>query len=625
MSDLVIITFPEEATAFEARAALVKMQREYLIEMEDAVVVTRKPEGGVQLHQVLNLTAAGAVSGGFWGTLIGLLFLNPLIGAAAGWFGRGPDAPDVVPDFTGLSSRRGVITNARFTSSDGAAIYAAAWEKERIDLYAATPGFPVAQSLDMPGADLLAVSPSGKVAVMLDRRQGVGWEASGTLAIMPPGGAAPRPILENVMRADWAPDDVNLAVAREVDGRVQLEYPIGKVIFTTSGWISCVRVHPDGDRVAIAECPTRGDNISFIRVVGRDGEVEDLGFGGVWGVLWDPDGRRLWSSSGNTLRIHEPGREARRVYEAPIGLSPVDMDDQGRMLVLTGLNRRELIGRAPGAAAETNISWLDWSTPRGITRDGRLAVFEEGNFFDQGGYAIFARPLDGAPAVMLGNGSVIALSPDGRHLCVGRFAGEGRRTVEIMPVGAGEVRAVKSGATQFTAATGTWIGGSGPWGRIVTPVTEADGRRTIALFDLDANADQVPLIGPDFALSTRRFAVAADGSRLVVSDADGGVAWFGLDGSGPHPVNGIAPDEEVLGFTADDRELYVLAAASLPARVHVVDPETGARRLHLEIMPLDPSGVFTIDRVFITPDGEGYIYSVRRAQGRLQIMDPLPR
>ncbi|MCC0064585.1 MAG: DUF1269 domain-containing protein [Defluviimonas sp.] len=84
MSDLVIITFPEEATAFEARAALVKMQREYLIEMEDAVVVTRKPEGGVQLHQVLNLTAAGAVSGGFWGTLIGLLFLNPLIGAAAG-------------------------------------------------------------------------------------------------------------------------------------------------------------------------------------------------------------------------------------------------------------------------------------------------------------------------------------------------------------------------------------------------------------------------------------------------------------------------------------------------------------------------------------------------------------
>jgi uncharacterized membrane protein len=84
MPDLVIMTFPDEATAFEARAALVKMQAEYLIEMEDAVVVTRKADGGVQLHQAMNLTAAGAAGGGLWGALIGLLFLNPLLGAAVG-------------------------------------------------------------------------------------------------------------------------------------------------------------------------------------------------------------------------------------------------------------------------------------------------------------------------------------------------------------------------------------------------------------------------------------------------------------------------------------------------------------------------------------------------------------
>lgn len=84
MSDLVILTFPDEATAFDARAALVKMQRDYLIEMEDVVVVTRKAGEGVQLHQAVNLTAAGAAGGGLWGTLIGLLFLNPLIGAAVG-------------------------------------------------------------------------------------------------------------------------------------------------------------------------------------------------------------------------------------------------------------------------------------------------------------------------------------------------------------------------------------------------------------------------------------------------------------------------------------------------------------------------------------------------------------
>lgn len=84
MSDLVIIAFPEEAAAFEARAELMKLQKEYLIEMEDAVVITRGEDGAVRLHQPINLTGAGAVSGTLWGGLVGLIFLNPLLGAAIG-------------------------------------------------------------------------------------------------------------------------------------------------------------------------------------------------------------------------------------------------------------------------------------------------------------------------------------------------------------------------------------------------------------------------------------------------------------------------------------------------------------------------------------------------------------
>jgi uncharacterized membrane protein len=84
MSNLVVIGFDDEHTAFEMRAALAKMQKEYLIEMEDVVVVTKDQEGKVNLHQAANLTAAGAVGGGFWGMLIGMIFLNPLLGAAVG-------------------------------------------------------------------------------------------------------------------------------------------------------------------------------------------------------------------------------------------------------------------------------------------------------------------------------------------------------------------------------------------------------------------------------------------------------------------------------------------------------------------------------------------------------------
>ncbi|WP_116132801.1 DUF1269 domain-containing protein [Tropicimonas sp. IMCC34043] len=84
MSDLVVVTFDDEATAFAMRAELVKLQKEYLIEMEDAVVVTRDDSGKVKLHQATNLTAAGAMGGSFWGLLIGVLFLNPLLGLAVG-------------------------------------------------------------------------------------------------------------------------------------------------------------------------------------------------------------------------------------------------------------------------------------------------------------------------------------------------------------------------------------------------------------------------------------------------------------------------------------------------------------------------------------------------------------
>ena len=84
MSNLIVISFEDEHTAFAMRAELAKMQKEYLIEMDDVVVVTKDDKGKVKLHQAQNLTALGAVSGGFWGTLIGMIFLNPLLGAAIG-------------------------------------------------------------------------------------------------------------------------------------------------------------------------------------------------------------------------------------------------------------------------------------------------------------------------------------------------------------------------------------------------------------------------------------------------------------------------------------------------------------------------------------------------------------
>jgi uncharacterized membrane protein len=84
MSTLVVIGYDDEFKAEEVRLKLRKLQKDYLIDLEDAVVAVKNDKGKVKLHQAINLTAAGAIGGGFWGSLIGLIFLNPLLGAAVG-------------------------------------------------------------------------------------------------------------------------------------------------------------------------------------------------------------------------------------------------------------------------------------------------------------------------------------------------------------------------------------------------------------------------------------------------------------------------------------------------------------------------------------------------------------
>lgn len=84
MSTLIAIVYPSEAKAEEVRQTLIELQKEYLIKLSDAVIATKSENGKIKLNQLLNTTAAGAVSGSFWGLLIGVLFLNPLLGMAVG-------------------------------------------------------------------------------------------------------------------------------------------------------------------------------------------------------------------------------------------------------------------------------------------------------------------------------------------------------------------------------------------------------------------------------------------------------------------------------------------------------------------------------------------------------------
>ena len=106
------------------------------------------------------------------------------------------------------------------------------------------------------------------MAVSLDRKIQEAFRRTGTLAqLSVAGGAAPREILKEIEWADWGPDGKSVAVVRVVPGRMRIEYPIGKLVYETSGWVSHVRVSPDGDLVGFIDHPTPQDDGGSVAVV----------------------------------------------------------------------------------------------------------------------------------------------------------------------------------------------------------------------------------------------------------------------------------------------------------------------------------------------------------------------
>src|SRR5262249_45477991 len=150
---------------------------------------------------------------------------------------------------------------------------------------------------------------------------------------------APRDILENALEADWSPDGSALAVTRYVEGRTRLEYPAGKVLYETSGYISSPRVSPAGDRVAFLDHQIQGDTRGWLAVVDSDGKKNVLSgeWSGIEGLAWRPDGKEIWytaNRTGTAFSLHAvtlSGSE-RGVAAAPGNLILQDIATNGRVL-----------------------------------------------------------------------------------------------------------------------------------------------------------------------------------------------------------------------------------------------------------------------------------------------------
>jgi len=196
-------------------------------------------------------------------------------GAAAGLLLRPrlfPTAPRPV-DFQRLTYQRGRVFSARFAPDGQTIVYSAAWDGGPLQVYSTRSDSSESRSLGLTGAAVLSISSTGELAVQLNNHYVLGYETTGTLARVPLAGGAPREILEDVQDADWTPDGKQLAVCRLAGNRGRLEFPIGKPIVESAGWLSSARFSPDGRLIAFIDHPQFGNNDGYIKIAAVDGTI----------------------------------------------------------------------------------------------------------------------------------------------------------------------------------------------------------------------------------------------------------------------------------------------------------------------------------------------------------------
>jgi len=189
-----------------------------------------------------------------------------IIGLAAGMFLLHRPVQISLPVYHPLTFRRGIVHSARFAPDGKTIIYSAAWEGKPLELFTTRPESPESQELRPAGADILAISVSGEMALSLGSHPRAQFLYAGTLARVPLVGGAPREIRENVEWADWSPDGSTLAIVREVEGRKRLEFPPDKVLYQADGWIGHIRISPKADMIAFIDHPQLGDDGGAVAV-----------------------------------------------------------------------------------------------------------------------------------------------------------------------------------------------------------------------------------------------------------------------------------------------------------------------------------------------------------------------
>jgi hypothetical protein len=552
-------------------------------------------------------TVAGKRAGGKLIALLAGGVAIALLSLGLGWWLGRTGGPAPLAEYQQITFRTGSIGNARFTP-DGSIVYSASWEGGNDQLYMSRTDDPGSRELGIKDAELLSISKGGELAIRLNTEYHSGYARSGTLARVPLSGGTPREVLDNVGDADFAADGNSLAIIRYVpeNNHWRLEYPIGKVLLDSINWLSHPKISPDGKWVAFADHENPGgDDEGSLAVIGADGKEQERKLSSGWtslqGILWSPAGDEIWFTCTNTGEASNPravtlSGKLRTMANVPGGMWLEDLRN-GKVLTVTNHERLGIRGMAPGGKEEHELGWFGWSELRDISRDGRKILFEEEG--DGGGpnYTVFLRDTDGSPPARIGEGRAMAISADGKWV-ITRAAKGG--PLNLVPTGAGEARQLTHDAVSYEGA------------RFLP-----DGKRVLALgieaghggrdYMIDVSSgDSKPVTPEGFA----GIVISPDGHSVAVRGPDGKRGIWPLEGGDFHPILGLESNYVIIGWTPDQRSVYVapILREAKSSKVSRVNIQTGKMEPWKTFGEEMGAGVSTVVAPHLSGDANAYAY-----------------
>ena len=517
-----------------------------------------------------------------------------------------------------LTFEEGTIYSARFTPDGRSIVYTAAWNNKPRQLYSTVGNSLLAQPLALSDANLLAISPSNELAVLLHGTPAGNLETTnGTLARAPMAAGSPREVLGEVRWADWDSHG-ELAVVHYVEAHSRLEYPIGQVLYQSSGMISQIRFSPQGDKIAFVEHPAAWDDRGSVCVTDLKGHVTVLSkeWESANGLAWSPDGKEIWFTAaerGTTrdlLAISLAGR-VRTLLRSPMAMSLQDVSSDGRALVSLNSERMAMAAATRGDHAAVDLSWHDWNLAKDISRDGQWVLFEDSSEAAGDHYAVAIRKLDGTPPIRLGEGSAGGLSPDGKW-AISIFTGKPER-VELLPIGPGQPRTVPvSGLEHINNGPAHFL----PDGKRITLNGNEPGHDT-RCYVVDLQSGVAKPVTPEGILGT---AVSPDGQYVLASNAAAQVSIYPLDGGSPITIPALGPEFVPLRWSTDSTALFGYRAGEIPAKVYKLDIATGKETFIQELPIGEPAGVVYVAPLIVDRDGARFAYSYFQVLSTLYVI-----